>query len=133
MARGGLVDLGNTALLQRQHTVQTLSETRFDSMQRLLGFFVLFHAMGEAVANWWPTATCGLFGYDMSRTQSMMRVATTASPVSGMEVRERIEEVREEMRRERAVRRIHGSWRSVRWGRWVRGAEERRRSRRSMS
>ena len=133
MARGGLVDLSNTALLQRQHTVQTLSETRFDSMQRLLGFFVLFHAMGEAVANWWPTATCGLFGYDMSRTQSMMRVATTASPVSGMEVRERIEEVREEMRRERAVRRIQRSWRSVRWGRWVRGAEERRRSRRSTS
>ena len=69
-----------------QVLLQTLAETRFDSMQRLIAFLVLFHSMGKAVADFWPTWTLGLFSYNMSRTQSIMRVATTASPVSGQEV-----------------------------------------------
>jgi hypothetical protein len=32
----------------------------------------------------------GLLGYEMDRTQSIMRIATTASPVSGMDVRDKI-------------------------------------------
>ena len=53
-------------------------------MQRLLGFCVLFHSLGEHVAAFWPRWSFGLLGYDMSRSQSIMRVATTASPVEGM-------------------------------------------------
>ena len=48
--------------------------------------FVLFHAMGKAVQDFWPLVSLGLLGYDMSRSQSIMRVATTASPVAGTEV-----------------------------------------------
>ena len=36
----------------------------------------------KSVADFWPTVSCGILSYDMSRTQSIMRVATTASPVS---------------------------------------------------
>jgi len=74
-------------LLQRQQLVQVLYETRIAALQRYVGFLVLFHEMGKRVAAFWPSASCGLLGYDMSRTHSIMRIATTASPVSGSEVR----------------------------------------------
>jgi len=77
-------------LLQSQRLLETLYETRYASLQRLVAFFVAFHALGRAVQNFWPRASFGLLGYDMSRSQSMMRVATTASPVSGAMVLERI-------------------------------------------
>ena len=35
-------------LVRKQKTLQTLYETRCASLQRLVGFFVLFHAMGKA-------------------------------------------------------------------------------------
>jgi hypothetical protein len=65
----------------RQQLVQELYESRFASMQRLLSFYVLFHEMGKTVQDFWPSVSFGLLGYDMSRTQSIMRIATTASPV----------------------------------------------------
>ena len=74
-------------LIQRQFLVQSLYESRMASLQRLVGFFVMFHEMGKNVQDFWPRVTCGYLGYDMSRTQSITRVMTTASPVSGMEVR----------------------------------------------
>ena len=40
--------LATAELLRRQHSVQLLTETRFDSMQRFISFCVLFHAMGKA-------------------------------------------------------------------------------------
>lgn len=88
-------------------------------MQRLLGFCVLFHSLGEHVAAFWPRWSLGLLGYDMSRSQSIMRVATTASPVSGMEVRERMLSSRTETHRHRAVGRIQRKWRYVRFARWM--------------
>ena len=110
--------LGTEGLLKRQALVQVLSETRFDALQRLCAFFVLFHAMGKDVADWWRAASCGLLGYDMSRTQSIMRVATTASPVSGMEVRERMLAIQAETRRAGAASSVQRIWRL--WlGRWV--------------
>lgn len=109
-----------TELMQSQQLLQTLSETRFDAMQRLLAFFVLFHSMGKACADFWPSASLGLLGYDMSRSQSIMRVATTASPVSGMEVRERMLAIRQETRRACAAGRIQCSWRAIRLARLVR-------------
>ena len=45
----------------------------------------------------WHYISFGLLGYDMSRSQSGMRVATTASPVSGSEVRERVADLAEEV------------------------------------
>lgn len=73
-------------LLAEQRVLEVLYETRCASLQRLVGFFVLFHAMGKRVETFWSRVSFGLLAYDMSRTQSMMRVATTASPVSGMDV-----------------------------------------------
>ena len=74
-------------MCDRQRTLQQLYETRFASQQRLVAFFVLFHAMAKRVQDFWPAVSFGLLGYDMSRSQSMLRVATTASPVSGAELR----------------------------------------------
>ena len=76
-------------LTRRQTLLQTLYETRVASLQRLVSFMVIFHAMGKAVEDWWRCASLGLFAYDCWRSQSRMRIATTASPVSGSEVRER--------------------------------------------
>ena len=71
-----------------------LYESRFASLQRFIGFAVALHAMGKAVQDFWPRVSLGLLRYDMSRSQSMMRIASTASPVSGMEVRERTQQLR---------------------------------------
>ena len=104
--RPDLATLGVDELMRRQQLVQVLSETRFDALQRLCAFFVLFHEMGKTVADWWPRHSLGLLGYDMSRSQSIMRVATTASPVSGMEVRERMLAIRLHTQRAHAATRI---------------------------
>ena len=50
---------------------------------------VLFHQLGDRVAKFWPAVSFGYLGYRMDRTHSIMRIATTASPVSGAEVRDR--------------------------------------------
>lgn len=41
----------------------------------MTAFFVLFHAMASRVATAWPLA------FDLSRSQSGLRIATTAAPV----------------------------------------------------
>ena len=74
-------DMPPSTLMQRQRVLQTLYESRIASLQRFVGFAVLFHSMGKAVQDFWPRVSFGLLGYDMSRTQSIMRIATTASPV----------------------------------------------------
>jgi len=118
--RPDLQTLDTSKLLRRQQLVQLLNETRFDSMQRFLSFCVLFHAMGKAVADFWPRASCGLLGYDMSRSQSIMRVATTASPVAGTEVRDRLVEIRRLTLQLHAASTIQRIWRSLRLWRMVR-------------
>ena len=80
-------------LMERQHLLQSLYETRFAALQRMVAFFVMFHAMGRSVERFWPRVSCGLLGYDMSRSHSIMRIATTASPISGMEVRQKVLEI----------------------------------------
>ena len=67
-----------------------LYETRIASLQRFVSMAVMFHEMGKRVADFWPAVSGGYLGYDMSRTHSIMRIATTASPVSGAEVRDRM-------------------------------------------
>mmetsp|Transcript_53860 Transcript_53860/g.128012 ORF Transcript_53860/g.128012 Transcript_53860/m.128012 type:complete len:1454 (-) Transcript_53860:172-4533(-) len=86
-------DSGNDAPVDRLIELQVISmrlyETRIASLQRCVAFMVLFHQMGKNVADFWSYVSFGLLGYDMSRTHSIMRIATTASPVSGAEVRAR--------------------------------------------
>ena len=86
-------------LMAKQRFVQIMYEARLASLQRLVAFFVMFHEMGKQVQDFWPAATFGIFGYDMTRSQSIMRIATTASPVSGAEVRHRILALGEEQTR----------------------------------
>jgi len=117
--RAKYVGLSTDELMRRQQLVQILSETRFDAMQRLCSFFVLFHAMGKSVADWWPRFSFGMLRYDMSRSQSIMRVATTASPVTGMEVRERMVEIQAMTRRCQAASSIQRIYRAVRLKRWI--------------
>ena len=90
--------------MEQQILVQALYESRFASMQRLVAFFVMFHEMGKTVQDFWPFVSFGLLGYDMSRSQSIMRIATTASPVSGMEVRLRTLELQKAIQNAWAAR-----------------------------
>ena len=50
----------------------------------------MFHELGKRVENFFSKLTFGILGYRYDRTHSIMRIATTASPVSGADVRERI-------------------------------------------
>ena len=75
--------------LWEESIAMVMQETRFDSLQRCVSFFVLFHEMAKRVADFWRHVSFGLLAYDIHRTHSIMRVATTACPVSGMEVRDR--------------------------------------------
>jgi len=103
----------NTTLMAQQATVQALYEGRFASLERFVGFLVLFHRMAKAVQDFWPAVSCRLLGYDMSRTQSIMRIATTASPVSGAEVRFKMLELEEETRQLTAVRLMQAKFRNA--------------------
>ena len=73
----------------RRITVAVLSVVVCVS-QRAVSFMVLFYEMGKTVADFWPRASCGYLGYRIERSQSNMRIATTASPVSGADLRERM-------------------------------------------
>jgi hypothetical protein len=67
-------------LLESQADVETFIECRFLAAERYTAFLVLFHAMAARVAGFWPLT------YDVSRSQSCLRVATTASPVSAADL-----------------------------------------------
>jgi len=80
----------NFDLVQAQTVSCRLYESRVASLERFVAFCVLFHALAAKVAAWWPRWTFGVFRYRIDRTHSIMRVATTASPVSGADLRERM-------------------------------------------
>ena len=80
-------------LIQKQTMSMHLYESRVASLERLVAFFVMFHAMGQRVESFWRYASLGLLAYDMSRSQSIMRIATTASPIAGGHVREKQKEL----------------------------------------
>jgi len=117
--RAELINLSEEELIRRQRLLQLLTESRFDSMQRRVSFGVMVHAMGKMVQAFWPIASFGLLGYDMSRSQSSMRVATTASPVSGTEVRDITMDIAVQTRHARAASTVQRIWRSQRLVRWV--------------
>lgn len=75
--------------MRNQHLSQELYESRIASMQRFVAMTVLFHQMGSRVSGFFSKISFGLLGYRMDRSHSIMRIATTASPISGAEIRER--------------------------------------------
>mmetsp|Transcript_1216 Transcript_1216/g.2696 ORF Transcript_1216/g.2696 Transcript_1216/m.2696 type:complete len:191 (+) Transcript_1216:4593-5165(+) len=79
-----------TGATKSQDFAQELYESRIASMQRFVSMTVMFHEMGRRVENFFSRLTFGLLGYRYDRTHSIMRIATTASPVSGADVRERM-------------------------------------------
>lgn len=53
---------------------------RYASLERYIAFLVVFHQMAASVAAFAPLA------FDISRSQSQLRVATTAAPISAAEL-----------------------------------------------
>lgn len=98
------------AMSRSQHFSMELYESRIASLQRFVAMTVMFHQVGCRVQNFFPKISFGLFGYRMDRTHSIMRIATTASPVSGADVRERMEELRLMLKIDQSVRLICRTW-----------------------
>jgi hypothetical protein len=73
---------------------QELYETRIASMQRFVSMTVMFYQMGKRVEGFFSRISFGFWSYRMDRTHSIMRIATTASPISGADVRQRMEHLR---------------------------------------
>jgi len=90
-------------LARNQHLSQELYESRIASLQRFVSMVVMFHQMGKRVENFFGNISFGLWSYRMDRTHSIMRIATTASPVSGADVRQRMEHLRLLKRVQRSV------------------------------
>ena len=97
-------------LAKSQHYAMELYEARIASLQRYVAFCVLFHQLGKRVQDFFPKISFGLLGYRMDRTHSIMRIATTASPVSGADVRERMEVMRIKHTVNNAVATISRAW-----------------------
>ncbi len=114
------------AMSQSQNFSMELYESRVASLQRFVAMTVMFHQMGYRVQSFFPKVSFGLLGYRMDRTPSIMRIATTASPVSGADVRERMEELRLMLKIERSVQLIIRTWKK--WNLETKN-ESRRRSR----
>lgn len=72
-----------------QNFAQELYESRIASLQRFVAMTVMFHQMGDRVESFFSKNSFDLLGYRKERTHSIMRIATTASPISGADVRER--------------------------------------------
>lgn len=64
--------------VDHQAVIEELRESRFGSFERLLASYVLFWAMAKKVAAF------PLLGYQHWKSQSRTRIATTAAPVSGV-------------------------------------------------
>ena len=94
------------AMINKQATVQQFYESRIASLERYVAFCVMFHAMASTTARyewsanpwiyfhvpwkWFTWCWCwstddkkGPWAWDVTRSQSNLRVATTASPIPG--------------------------------------------------
>jgi hypothetical protein len=80
------LDSKTVAMQNSQMIVQQFYESRIASLERYIAFCVLFHAMAKACNS--PTFR---IPWDMARSQSNLRIATTASPISaGDDIHEEI-------------------------------------------
>jgi hypothetical protein len=98
------------AQAQSQHFSMELYESRIASLQRFTAMCVMFHQMGKRVQDFFPKYSLGLMGYKMERTHSIMRIATTASPVSGDAVREQMQLLKSRAKYLNAVNLIKDVW-----------------------
>jgi hypothetical protein len=74
-----------------QHLVQKLYKTRVTSLQRFVAMTVVFHQMGKHVEGFFDRNSFGFLSYRMDRRHSaVMRIATTAFPISGADVKEQM-------------------------------------------
>lgn len=97
-------------LSKSQELAMELYESRIASMQRFVAMTVMFHEIGSRVQTWFSRNTFGLMGYRIDRTHSIMRIASTASPVSGADVRERMKYLQLVKTVEQSVRKIKRCW-----------------------
>ena len=90
----GVNEVLDFRLAKMQHFSHELYETRIASLQRFVAMVVMFHRIGDSVRRFFATISFGLWDYRMDRTHSIMRIATTASPVSGSDVRQQMRRLR---------------------------------------
>mmetsp|Transcript_11734 Transcript_11734/g.25753 ORF Transcript_11734/g.25753 Transcript_11734/m.25753 type:complete len:726 (+) Transcript_11734:2053-4230(+) len=102
--------VGLLSIEQSQHFSMELYEGRIASMQRFVAMTVMFHEMGKKVENFFSRYTLGLLGYRYDRTHSIMRIATTASPISGADVRERTHLLMLSMKIKRSLEVVSFAW-----------------------
>jgi len=67
-------------MLNHCTALETWYENRYASLERYMSFLVMFHAMADRVASFLP------LHFDTSRSQSQLRVATTAAPISAVDI-----------------------------------------------
>ncbi|GJP47206.1 hypothetical protein CLOM_g6423, partial [Closterium sp. NIES-68] len=67
-------------LLHSQAPIEDICENRFLSLERLIAFHVLFHRMAAVVASLPPLR------FNIAQSQSRLRIATTAAPVSAADL-----------------------------------------------
>ena len=103
--------VGAFTMSQSQHLAMELYESRIASMQRFVAMTVMFHQMGSRVEEFFPKISFGLLGYRKDRTHSIMRIATTASPVSGADVRDRMVELHLRFKIQKAVNLVERNYR----------------------
>jgi hypothetical protein len=77
LAFSSKLDSSTRQVQDLQVIVQQFYECRIASLERYLAFCVMFHTMAAACSKPWF-----LFPWDIARSQSNLRVATTASPIS---------------------------------------------------
>jgi len=97
-------------LCLNQNLSMELYEGRIASLERFVAMTVMFHELGTNVQKFFPAISLGYLGYSTDRTHSMMRIATTASPVSGADVRERIATMKATQVILQSVRTISNAW-----------------------
>jgi len=81
------------SIARSQEFAMELYESRIASLQRFVAMAVMFHQMGERVQVFFATISFGWLGYRMDRTHSIMRIASTASPVSGSDVKHKMRQL----------------------------------------
>jgi hypothetical protein len=76
-------------VLEAQSDLEQLMESRCLSLERLLAFLVTFHTMGTTVAS------LPLLRFETDRSQSALRICTTAGPISASALVAEFEETRD--------------------------------------
>jgi hypothetical protein len=98
------------SLCKTQNLCMELYEGRIASLERFVAMTVMFHELGTRVQQFFPAVSLGYLRYRTDRTQSMCRIATTASPVSGADVRERMDSMKLTKVIIQSVRTITNAW-----------------------